>query len=52
VPYTVGPRREGDPAILVADSTRLQKTLGWKPKYITLDSMVESAWKFDSKKNA
>jgi UDP-glucose-4-epimerase GalE len=52
VPYAVGPRREGDPAILVADSTRLQKTLGWKPKYTTLDSMVESAWKFDSKKNA
>jgi UDP-glucose-4-epimerase GalE len=52
VPYEVGPQRAGDPAILVADSTRLQQTLGWKPDYTTLDSMVESAWKFDSKKHA
>jgi UDP-glucose-4-epimerase GalE len=52
VPYEVGQRREGDPAILVADSTRLQETLGWKPDYTTLDAMVESAWKFDSKKHA
>ena len=52
VPYAFGPRREGDPAILVADSTRLQETLGWKPDYTTLDAMVESAWKFDRKKHA
>lgn len=52
VPYAFGPRREGDPAILVADSTRLQETLGWKPDHTTLDAMVESAWKFDSKKHA
>jgi UDP-glucose-4-epimerase GalE len=51
VPYTVGPRRAGDPAILVADSTRLQQALGWKPGYTTLDSMVESAWKFDQRKH-
>jgi UDP-glucose 4-epimerase len=49
VPYQLGPRREGDPAELVADSTKLQKTHGWKPKYATLESMVESAWEFDSK---
>jgi UDP-glucose-4-epimerase GalE len=51
VPCVVGPRREGDPTALVADSTKLQTTLGWKPKYTTLEAMVESAWKFDSKKN-
>ena len=51
VPYTVGPRREGDPAALVADSTKLQQTLRWKPRYTTLDAMVESAWKFDRRKH-
>jgi len=51
VPYKVGPRREGDPAVLVADSTKLQQTLGWKPGYTTLESMVESAWKFDRRKH-
>ena len=51
VPYKVGPRREGDPAVLVADSTKLQQTLGWEPGYTTLDAMVESAWKFDRRKH-
>jgi UDP-glucose-4-epimerase GalE len=52
VPYVVGARREGDPAVLVADSTRLQRTLGWKPRYTTLEQMVDSAWAFDCRKNA
>ena len=51
VPYTVGPRRDGDSAELVADSSKLQKTLGWKPRYNTLESMVESAWAYDSKRH-
>jgi UDP-glucose-4-epimerase GalE len=44
VPFTMGPRREGDPAILVADSTRLQKELGWKPEYSGLRTIVKTAW--------
>jgi len=52
VPYKVGPRREGDPAELVADSSKLQKTLGWTPKYDTLEAMVASAWEFDSVRHA
>ncbi len=48
VPYTFGPRRDGDPAELVADSSKLQKTMGWQPRYATLESMVESAWAFDA----
>ncbi len=51
VPYKVGPRREGDPAVLVADSTRLQQALAWKPGYTTLEAMVESAWRFDKRKH-
>lgn len=46
VPYTIGPRRAGDPPLLVANSDRLQKTLGWKPKYIELRDIVRTAWDF------
>jgi UDP-glucose-4-epimerase GalE len=49
VPFTFGPRRQGDPPALVADSSNLQKTLGWKPRYETLEAMVASAWSFESR---
>lgn len=45
-PHTIGPRREGDPPSLVADSSKLQKTLGWKPKRADLDGIVRDAWLF------
>lgn len=41
-----GPRRPGDPDELVADSSRLQKELGWKPRYSDLDTIIGSAWKW------
>lgn len=46
VPYTVGPRRAGDPPSLVANSDRLQSTLGWKPAYAELEDIVRTAWDF------
>lgn len=46
VPFTMGPRREGDPPSLVADSTKLQTTLGWQPKRADLDRIVADAWQF------
>ncbi len=46
VPFTMGPRREGDPPSLVADSTKLQQTLGWKPTRADLDRIVSDAWHF------
>ncbi len=45
-PHTIGPRREGDPPSLVADSTKLQTKLGWKPKRADLDRIVGDAWAF------
>src|SRR6476660_1310368 len=36
IPYTVGPRRAGDPPILVARSTRAAEILGWRPIRPTL----------------
>ena len=42
----VGPRREGDPAVLVADSARAKKVLGWNPKLYQLEDIVGTAWKW------
>lgn len=41
------PRREGDPARLVADARLAREKLGWKPKYADLATIVEHAWKFE-----
>jgi UDP-glucose-4-epimerase GalE len=46
IPFVVGPRRAGDPPSLVANSDRLQQTLGWKPKYTHLRDIVRTAWDF------
>jgi UDP-glucose-4-epimerase GalE len=46
VPRQTGPRREGDPASLVADSQKLQRTLGWHPSRADLDRIVADAWDF------
>lgn len=44
VPVTVGPRRAGDPPILVAAIDRAASVLGWTPRRSTLESMIGSAW--------
>ena len=46
VPRIIGPRREGDPASLIADSRKLQQTLGWKPVRSDLDRILTDAWQF------
>jgi UDP-glucose 4-epimerase len=51
VPFTLAPRREGDPPSLVADSTKLQTELGWKPKRAEIDRIVADAWAFAQRKS-
>jgi UDP-glucose 4-epimerase len=46
IPAVHGPRRPGDPPELVADSTLARQTLGWSPKYATIESIVETAWRW------
>ena len=46
IPEVIGPRRPGDPPELVADSTLARETLGWSPKYMTIESIVETAWRW------
>jgi UDP-glucose-4-epimerase GalE len=52
VPWVMGPRREGDPPMLVADSTRLQNELGWTPRYSSLHQIVETAWAWANRKGS
>jgi UDP-glucose 4-epimerase len=44
IPVQIGPRRPGDPAVLVASSARIMKELGWKPLEQDLRAIVASAW--------
>ena len=44
----IGPRRPGDPPELVADSRRARSQLGWAPKYVELDAIVATAWRWHS----
>jgi UDP-glucose 4-epimerase len=41
-----GPRRPGDPPVLVASSDKALRELGWKPTRERLDVIIESAWKW------
>src|SRR5437899_2581554 len=40
----IGPRRPGDPAVLVASSQRIMRDLGWRPRLQDLREIVRSAW--------
>jgi UDP-glucose 4-epimerase len=43
VPVVEAPRRPGDPAVLVASSQRIQQVLGWRPRYPSLEQIIETA---------
>jgi UDP-glucose 4-epimerase len=44
IQFTFGPRRVGDPPVLVALATRAAEVLGWRPARPSLEEMVGSAW--------
>ena len=44
IPVEVVARRPGDAPALVADPTKLKSQLGWKPEYIDIRPIVETAW--------
>lgn len=46
IPVKIGDRRPGDPARLVADGTRIQRELNWKPECSELGVILETAWKW------
>ncbi|MDP4088131.1 MAG: UDP-glucose 4-epimerase GalE [Bacillota bacterium] len=42
----VAPRRAGDPAVLIASSQKAIDALGWEPKFNSLETIIETAWKW------
>jgi UDP-arabinose 4-epimerase len=44
VPHSVGPRRPGDPAVLVSDPGKANRELNWSPRSSDLDTIVATAW--------
>lgn len=49
IPSKITKRREGDPAQLIASSQKAIDKLRWRPKYSSLESMIESAWEWYKK---
>jgi UDP-glucose 4-epimerase len=43
VPHMLGPRRPGDPAVLVASSAKLRAETGWTPRFPDLEDIVRTA---------
>jgi UDP-glucose-4-epimerase GalE len=46
VPWTLAPRRAGDPGVLYAAPQKALGGLGWKPRFPDLDSIVRTAWEW------
>ncbi|MBN1906372.1 MAG: hypothetical protein JW927_14875 [Deltaproteobacteria bacterium] len=42
-------RRAGDPAVLIGSSARAVNSLGWKPQYDDIQSIIETAWRWHEK---
>ncbi len=47
IPASIEKRREGDPAILVADSTLAKKELNWEPRLSSLENIIKTAWNWE-----
>lgn len=47
IPFKFVNRREGDPAILIADNKKAKSLLGWAPKH-SIEEIIQSAWKWHS----
>lgn len=44
IPVATGPRRVGDPPILVAAADQIRQSFGWRPDYDALEPIVATAW--------
>lgn len=48
IPAQIGPRRAGDPSILIASSDKARQILGWNPARTSVTKIIEDAWKWHS----
>ena len=46
IAFEQAPRRDGDPATLVASSRKAREVLGWRPAWTSLEPIIESAWRW------
>jgi UDP-glucose 4-epimerase len=44
------PRRQGDPATLVADAAKARRALGWRPQRAAIETIVADAWRWEQRK--
>jgi UDP-arabinose 4-epimerase len=51
IPVVKGPRRAGDPAVLLADPSRAKADLGFSPDFPRIEDMLLSAWRWSIRKN-
>jgi len=51
IPEVHAERRPGDPAVLIADSTKLKKKLNWTPRYADLEYIIRTAWDWEQKRS-
>lgn len=49
IPAIKAHRRPGDPATLIAGSDKIKESLGWKPRYEDLETIIETAWQWHQK---
>lgn len=49
--YELGPRRDGDSAVLVADPSHIKDVMGWEASY-NLEDIITSAWEWEQKRPA
>lgn len=52
IPSRVGPRRPGDPAVLIASSSRISSELAWRPQHQDLGVIIRSAWEWMQRRSA
>lgn len=47
LPLKYKPRRNGDPAALIADASRIRETLGWEPQYDDIDTIIRHQFEWE-----
>ncbi len=46
IPIEIGPRRPGDPPVLFSDPGKIQRELGWTARFLAVEPMISTAWKW------
>jgi UDP-glucose-4-epimerase GalE len=46
VKIEICPRRDGNPPVLISDSSKAQRLLGWKPNFPSIDDQISHAWRW------